>query len=591
MANFADFIEQIKQIPIVPFIERWVKLKRQGQNFVGLCPFHQEKSPSFNVNGNKGFFHCFGCGTSGSIIDFVMRQDNMNFNQATQKIANLYGIPLPDQPDSAAGTPHKRIYAALEAATQFFTTQLEEKNGKNALNYLLKRGLVTESIHHFRLGWADDQRQSLQQHLLSQGFDEAILLEAGLILKSDNNLATYDRFRGRIIYPIIDRQQRVVGFGGRILDYPEKIPTSSFTPPKYLNSPETAVFHKGQILYGEVFIAKAAREKKQVIVVEGYMDVIALHQSGFTEAVAPLGTAINEQQIEKLWQYADEPIICFDGDQAGLRAASRIIDRVLPILKPAKSIRLASMPEGYDPDTLIQTHGHHSFQQVLNQARSLDQFIWDIELEAEKIDTPERWSGFKKRLFDRVATIQYKDIAETYRRIYKARMNDYEQKLNPKSYFKKGKSSEFRKPLDFRLPDGGSLRLNLASHERNEYNKILRVIALLLEKPELFDNHVEQLNYAKELLTKDLRVLPVNSVFSELIDYLSNCSFIEQSKVYDFLIKKGYQHFLQDIVKRKQILIPLPSTMPDNFFDLQLQEALEMVVSTLGLDKKMMSHN
>ncbi|MBL0337921.1 MAG: DNA primase [Rhodospirillaceae bacterium] len=581
MADFSDFIEQIKQVPIVPFIERWVKLKRQGQNFIGLCPFHQEKSPSFSVNGNKGFFYCFGCGTSGSIIDFVMRQDNIDFNQATQKIADLYGIALPDRQDSPLIAPQKRIYAALEAATQFFIKQLQEKSGKKALEYLLRRGLLKASIDHFRLGWADDQRQALQQHLLLQGFDEPVLLEAGLILKSENSAASYDRFRGRVMYPIVDRQQRVVGFGGRILDNPENMPTSSFTAPKYLNSPETSVFHKGQILYGEIFIAKAAREKRQVIVVEGYMDVIALHQAGFQETVAPLGTAINEQQIEKLWQYVDEPIICFDGDQAGLRAASRLIERVLPILKPSKSILMASMPSNYDPDTLIQTHGNAAFQQVLNQARPLDQFIWDVEMAAEKIDTPERWSGFKKRLLDRISTISYKDIGEDYRRRYQMKIADYQQKFSPKAFLKKGKYKQSAGSAETQLRDGEAPRKNPLSIEHADYNKILRVIALLVEKPSLVNSYAEQLSYIQGLLLLSSLAIRIRTFFSDAVDYLINHDISDQHKISDFLHLKGYQDILDDMMRRKQLLLPLPKEIPDSFFDNQFHEALQKLEESL----------
>jgi DNA primase len=336
MAFPPRFLEDLRgRVSISDVVGRRVRLIRKGRGeATGLCPFHNEKTPSFTVSEDKGFFHCFGCGAHGDVIGFVMRSEGLEFPQAIEKLAGEAGMQVPRE------TPEERERAerqatlggAVELAAKYFEQQLRASAGKAGLDYLKRRGLSDDTMRRFRLGFAPDSRHGLKAALEKAAIPEAIALEAGLLIKPDDGGHAYDRFRGRVMFPILDRRGQAIAFGGRILDQGE---------PKYLNSPETPLFHKGRVLYGLSHAQKTARETNEIIVVEGYMDVIALAQAGISNAVAPLGTALTEEQIALLWRVAQEPILCFDGDNAGQRAAARAADRAIPLLKPGLSLRFA----------------------------------------------------------------------------------------------------------------------------------------------------------------------------------------------------------------------------------------------------------
>jgi DNA primase len=381
MAFPAAFLDELKaRVGLAAIVGKRVRLIKRGREHSGLCPFHKEKTPSFTVNEDKGFYHCFGCGKHGSVFDFVMETEGLSFPEAVERLAQDAGLPLPARDPEAQARDQSRgaLLPAMEAACAFFQRSLKMPEGRGALDYLRGRGLTDETIARFRLGFAPDRRDALKAALLRDGFVEQRLIEAGLLIRPDEG-NTYDRFRGRVMFPIEDRRGQAIAFGGRILGEGE---------PKYLNSPETPLFHKGFTLYALSRAAAAAREAGTLVVVEGYMDVIALHQAGIEIAVAPLGTALTEDQIRLLWRIAPEPILCFDGDAAGQRAAGRALDRVLPLLKPGYSLRFAFLPSGEDPDSLIRRHGADAMRKVLNQPLALSEALWLFETAAGRPTTP-----------------------------------------------------------------------------------------------------------------------------------------------------------------------------------------------------------
>jgi len=417
MAFPPHFLEELRRrLSLANAISRRIKLQRRGREFVGLCPFHKEKTPSFSVVEEKGFYHCFGCGAHGDVISFTMQTGNLSFPEAVEALAREAGleVPKPTPEERERAQRQTTLRGALDAAAQWFEEQLHGPAGREALAYLGKRGLDPDTIRRFRLGFAPDRRTALKL-ALGKIFPEPLLIEAGLVRKptagaEEGGLESYDYFRSRVIFPIADRGGRIIAFGGRTLGDGQ---------PKYLNSPDTPLFEKGRVLYGWAQARAAAGGAGPVIVVEGYMDVIALHRAGFVGAVAPLGTALTERQIEELWRIAPEPILCFDGDAAGLRAAGRAADRALPLLKPGHTLRLATLPEGEDPDTLVLRHGVQAMREILDRTRPLAEFLWTLESHAGPIDTPERRAALERRLEDRARQIADRAVQAHYLRFFR----------------------------------------------------------------------------------------------------------------------------------------------------------------------------
>ena len=411
MAFTPQFLDEIRtRLSCSEVVGRRVRLVRKGREHSGLCPFHNEKTPSFTVNDDKGFFHCFGCGAHGDVIGFTMRIDNLSFPEAVEKLAGEAGLEMPrfTPQERERAQRQQTLYDVVEAACVWFQKQLEAPSGKAGLAYLRGRGLSAETIARFRLGYAPDGRQALKTALKAAGIPETLLLDAGLIVRPDDGRDSFDFFRGRVMFPIMDARGRVVAFGGRILGDGQ---------PKYLNSRDTPLFDKGRTLYAldkarAGVAGGAGRTPAQLVVVEGYMDVIALHEAGFTGAVAPLGTAITEAQIEALWKLAPEPILCLDGDAAGQRAAFRAAERVLPLLKPGFSLRFATLPASDDPDSLIRRQGPAAMARLLDQARPLADVVWDAEAAGRPLDTPERRAGLEQRLKERIARIADRSVQQ-----------------------------------------------------------------------------------------------------------------------------------------------------------------------------------
>ena len=421
MAFPPGFLDELRaRVSLVGLVGRRVRLVRKGREHGGLCPFHNEKTPSFYVVEDKGFFHCFGCGAHGDAIGYVMRADNLDFIEAIERLAAEAGLQVPQSTpqERERAQRQKTLLEALAAAAGFYEAQLWAPAGVRAREYLTGRGLDEETILRFRLGWAPEDRQALRRALSSE-YPEALLLEGGLLRQPESGGTPYDYFRGRVIFPIGDRAGRVIAFGGRTLGDDQ---------PKYLNSPDTPLFEKGRVLYGWAAArANAARgvdgeAPPPAIVVEGYMDVIALHRAGFATAVAPLGTALTETQLHELWRLSPEPVLCFDGDAAGQRAALRALHRALPLLQPGRSLRFATLPPGEDPDSLIRTRGRPAFGEVLTAARPLSEMLWQSELAAHPIDTPERRADLERRLMQAAGLISERVVQAEYRRFLRERL-------------------------------------------------------------------------------------------------------------------------------------------------------------------------
>ena len=399
-------------------IGRTTRLQKAGHEFKACCPFHNEKSPSFTVNDAKGFYHCFGCGAHGDVIRWMTDQRGLAFMDAVKELAAEAGMEVPAPDPRAAKQAEQRdtLHDVTKAAQDWFVQQLAGPEGGKARAYLATRGFDPHTVERFGFGYAPEGRQALKGALGQFGEDK--LIEAGLRIAVEER-EPYDRFRGRLMLPIEDARGRVIGFGGRILD---KAKTDA---PKYLNSPDTPLFDKGRTLYNLHRAGPASRQSGRMIVVEGYMDVIALAAAGFGEAVAPLGTALTEHQLGLLWRMVETPILCFDGDAAGQRAAMRAISRALPLLKPAHSLRIVRLPAGLDPDDLIRQQGAGAMETLLAQAGPLIDMLWEHERDALPLATPEDKAGLKARLLAHVETIGDQDIRALYRRELLERFSDH----------------------------------------------------------------------------------------------------------------------------------------------------------------------
>jgi DNA primase len=397
------------RLPVSQVVGRKVTLKRAGREFKGLSPFKSEKTPSFTVNDRKGFYHCFASGEHGDIFTFLMKTEGVTFPEAVERLAQEAGVPLPKAGprDAEAEDRRSRLYELLTTSAAFFERQLAAPQGQVARQYLAKRGLSADAIGRFKLGYAPNSKAALKEHLALAGFTAADMAASGMLISGDDIPVSYDRFRHRVMFPICDLKGRIIAFGGRALD-PD-------APAKYLNSPETPLFHKGAQLFNAHHARAAAHDKGQIVVVEGYMDVIAMAEAGFPQTVAPLGTALTEDQIKLLWRMAPEPTLCFDGDAAGRKAAFRAVETVLPHLKPGLSLQFAFLPGGLDPDDLVRQQGSEAMRAVLGRTRALfDVMIEREEQQGPPAVTPEQIAALEARLKHLVGEITDLDVRARY---------------------------------------------------------------------------------------------------------------------------------------------------------------------------------
>ncbi|WP_230481472.1 DNA primase [Sphingomonas sp. Leaf21] len=415
MSLTPQFLDELRaRTSLSALIGKTMKLQKAGREYKGCCPFHNEKTPSFYVNDDKGFYHCFGCSAHGDAIRWMTDQRGLPFIDAVKELAQAAGLDMPEQNRRAAQKAEraKGLHDAMADAAAWFSEQLGGLSGGDARELLSRRRVTPETARTFGLGFAPDSRGKLKAALKDYG--DPALIECGLLIKVDGK-EPYDRFRGRLMIPIRDARGRVIAFGGRIIGDGE---------PKYLNSPDTPLFDKGRTLYNLDRAAPAVRKSGRVLVVEGYMDVIALAQAGIEEAVAPLGTALTEHQLERLWRMVDVPTLCFDGDAAGQKAAIRAAHRALPLLQPGKSLSFVTLPQGQDPDDLVQEKGAAGFEAVLTRATPLSDLLWQSEIAQAQTDTPEGRAALKQRLEELAQQIPHKDLAYEYKRAMMSRYFD-----------------------------------------------------------------------------------------------------------------------------------------------------------------------
>ena len=486
------FLDDLRnRILLSDLIARKVKLSRRGHEFTGLCPFHNEKTPSFTINDEKGFYHCFGCGAHGDIVRFMMETEKMTFVEAVEYLAQMAGLPLPKASPEQMKREYRRhgLTDIMEAACLFFQTQLFGPNGAKARQYLGSRGITPALAKRFRLGYAP-KGSALFAHLTEKKYPLSECINLGLIVEGHENHARHDYFYDRIMFPILDRRRRVIAFGGRLMAKGE---------PKYLNSPETDLFHKGEQLYALPNAIDTIRKTNQAILVEGYMDVISLHEAGFTNAVAPLGTAFTENQLGLLWQITDEPIICFDGDNAGRKASIRALNKALPLLKPGKSLRFVFLPDTFDPDDMIRKKSPEAFKSAVQGAKSVIDTLWMTLLEGRSLDTPERMAKLEQDATESVQTIQNEAVRKRYLKEIKNRIWRLNQKRSNRNLSLTGFQSISRP-----LPDLGSGKMLLSylicyphlaqffleeissmrPQEKDLDNLLNQILETLLEKPE-----------------------------------------------------------------------------------------------------------
>jgi len=542
MAISSRFLDELRdRIGLADVVGRRTRLTKKGREHSGLCPFHKEKTPSFTVNEEKGFYHCFGCGAHGSAFDFVMETEGLNFREAVDKLAGEAGMQVPqDSPEERQRAERKKtLYDVVEAACAHFQNQLHRPDGAQGLDYVRGRGLNEATVAKFRLGFAPDQRDGLKKALGAQGIKEAELIAAGLIIKRDDG-STYDRFRGRVMFPISDRRGRVVAFGGRILGSDKGVA-------KYLNSPETDLFHKGRLLYALDSAQVAARAGQALVVVEGYMDVIALYQAGFEGAVAPLGTALTEDQVLELWKITPEPVLCFDGDNAGQRAAARAAERALPLLKAGVGVHFATLPQGEDPDSLVQGKGSDAFQEVIAAAKPLSQVLWEQERAAGPTDTPEGRAALQKRLDDHVRRIEDATVRSHFQSSFKDRVWNLGREGRGNRSGGGGKrdfkSGRFFKPQHPAVFEGDAKHRALKSARVDMTRSREEILlAALISHPDLFEEVGEKLG------SLAFTTLTLDNLRQEALKTLSGEQGLDREVFQRHLRDSGYSTILDSLM-------------------------------------------
>ena len=525
---------------------RHIELRRHGAEYKGLCPFHNEKTPSFTINEDKGFFHCFGCEAHGDIFGLIMQLEGLSFVEAVEHLANECGISLPAwSPDeSAIRTRRNALTDVNELASSWFEDRLRGPEGKSARRYLVDRGLDADTARYFRLGFAPVSRNSLADYMAQKQVDQSVLIDSGLVRKPDNDRASYDFFRGRIIFPIIDRRKQVVGFGGRTLGTDK---------PKYINSPESELFKKGLTLYNAFNAAKTKDNSSNVIVGEGYMDVIALHRAGFSRSVAPLGTALTNEQIALLWRLTPEPLLCFDGDAAGGNAAFRAAMRTLPLLKAGHSLSFVFLPDGHDPDSLVSLDGGGQLIDLIKKPVALVDFIWAQVSTSQPINTPERRAALRQQLKKVVLSITDKAVQQGYADEFKQRINILFS--NPLS------SSGRYKPRDSWLSSSllrnhtrGSARTGDPLHRERV------LVATLIGHPELIGQVRE------EFIKTHIRSQKLQSLKQSLLEVWDQNPNVDYNAAREELSQKGHGDILALLFDRTgwNQTITEPSVRPES---------------------------
>ncbi len=535
-----SFLDDIRaRVAISSVVGRRVAWDRRKTNpgkgdYWACCPFHAEKTPSFHAEDHKGRYHCFGCKASGDIFTFLVEKEGLSFPEAVERLAADAGLLMPVVTEDEVKREEERasLYDVMEMAARYFEDELQSARGARARGYLADRQLSPSIQVEFRLGFAPDGRSALRGYLSQKGVTLEQMVEAGLVASGDDVPVAYDRFRDRVMFPIRDPRGKVVAFGGRALN--------SDAPAKYLNSPETPLFHKGQLLYNLDKARAPAHEQGSIIAVEGYIDVIAMHRAGFPNSVAPLGTALTADQLALLWRVAPEPVLCFDGDSAGVKAAHRALDLALPLLKPGTSLKFALLPEGQDPDDLLKTGGPTAIKAVIDAAMPMSDILWRRALAENDRATPERKAMFERDLRSQISTIG----EETVRRHYLTDLKDRLDRLfqsgprkfprSPRIQTKwQGKSA--LRPWDTQLPPSLELRARQSSHSglAGRGLRETHIVLAFLSHPGLLHDSLDDFA-GLELSSRDL-----DSLRSQIIDIAALEPALDGAGLKDHLLKRG----------------------------------------------------
>lgn len=571
--DLQKFLDELRsRISIADVVGNKVKLTKRGREYTGLCPFHNEKTPSFTVNESKGFYHCFGCGAHGDIIKFEMDANGLPFIEAVKKLADKAGMQLPvlSKESQEQSLKRKSLYEIMDIACTFFEKNLRMPVGAAGLAYFKeKRGLSDDIIKKFRLGFAPNNN-GLKALLASKGISEHDMAELGLIaVPEDKNRSPHDFFRERVMIPIIDKQGNVIAFGGRIMDNSQ---------PKYLNSPETPIFNKRRILYNMNNAREAAYAAKRLIICEGYMDVIALDCFNFNYAVAPLGTALTEEQILEAWKVCNIPTLCFDGDGAGIKAAIRSIDRVLPILKAGYSVNYIFLKEKKDPDELLRTLGAPIFEQYLQRAKPLVDILWHKCKMNKDTETPEQKALIEKETFEEVAKIKDEQIR-----------NYYAQEMKKRIYYTFGKGSLYKNKQpapnsENQMPERPKTTIP-ANRKKIENEPIYHfvkkpplndlvvrgIIAAMLLYPELIEKYEEKLSAFEINDSKMAKVLTEIISIHQEDEELDSERLIEKLKL-NFAAEIGDLWEINMYKSQKSTLPSLKAEINNGLLEIQLKQ-------------------
>lgn len=589
------FLDQIRaRVNVSSVIGRhvqWDRRKTQAAkgDYWACCPFHGEKSPSFHADDRKGRYHCFGCKASGDIFTFLVEKEGLSFPEAVERLAADAGLPMPvvSETDVERDRVRASLYDVMEIAAKLFQAELQTSHGAKARGYLADRDLSPAVQKEFGIGYSRDDRSWLRNELASKGVALDQMVEAGLVIVNDDNAVGYDRFRDRVMFPIRDQRGRVIAFGGRALR-PD-------VPAKYLNSPETPIFHKGEVLYNFDKARQPAHQSNRLIAVEGYVDVIAMHRAGFGEAVAPLGTALTENQLGILWRTVPEPILCFDGDSAGLKAAYRALDLALPLLTPGHSLRFAFLPEGKDPDDLLRAEGPEALRSVIGNASPLADVLWRRALAENDRASPERKAAFERDLKGLLGGI--KD--EMVRRHY---LDDLHNRLRelwgqgrtaptggaPRGGTNRGFQPRLKpgqKPWEVPQPASPQLRAaagaatTAAAAERRERMILLSAI-----------NHPEVLHdFWEDFAGLDFTARTLDSLRTLILDVASSEEALDRAALKTHLIAKGFGpdlDRLEDQAKRLNEWFLGPLAAPDDART-GLRQMIALHRKTVTLDREL----
>ncbi|MCP5084852.1 MAG: DNA primase [Alphaproteobacteria bacterium] len=552
--RFSDHIlDDIRaRLPISEVVGRKVTWDRRksvpakGDHWA-CCPFHGEKTPSFHADDRRGRYHCFGCKESGDIFTFVTKTDGLNFPEAVQMLADLAGVDLPKPTAQDAEREQKRatLYDVMELAAKFFENNLQNADGSAARGYLSDRGLSAKTQQDFRIGYAPNDRRALKSHLAANDVSPEQMAESGLIISGPDISVPYDRFRDRVMFPIRDMRGRVIAFGGRAL--------SADAQAKYLNSPEGPLFHKSNVLYNFDTARSAAYEAGNLVVCEGYMDVIALVRAGYANAVAPLGTALTQEQLRLMWKAVPEPVLCFDGDIAGRKAAFRAVDTALALLQPGYSLKFALLPEGQDPDDLITEGGRAAIEKFLENATPLAAMLWERELETSDLTTPERRADFEQRLFEAVRQVGDERVRAHYSDHIQTKLKELwgsagttrpprprrQKPGRQAARWSPGRGSHAR-PWDMQFPPSQELK-RLVTPTKSGMGGLYREQLLLLalvNHPYLVEEKLD-LVADLEFSNQDL-----DSLRREILDVAALQAPLETALLRDHLAQRGYSNIL-----------------------------------------------